>query len=142
MLFHSLVRALAIAIWNSSLRSFAPYDGRRDKRYADRYDERYDRRDDRRDDGQWATTLTRPGRGYRDSDRDEDPPRQPARGRTVALLGLALAALLVVAATVAIEAQLAASGRPTGRNSTGLTGNGSGAPSSGPTVSATAPTIS
>src|SRR5260221_9027041 len=86
------------------------------------------------------TAADRSSEPWRRGYRDEDPPRPPTRGRALALLGLALAALLVVAATVAIEAQLAASGRPTGRNSTGLTGNGSGAPSSGTPVSATATT--
>jgi len=143
MLSRPLARALAMAIWNTSLRSFAPYDGRRDERYAGRDDERYGGRYDRRDERRQASTLTRPGRKYRYSDQDDGPPRSPTRGRTVALVGLALAAVLVVAATLAIEAQLAGGRRPTRGTSTSLADSGTGTPGAGtPVVSATATTAS
>jgi hypothetical protein len=88
-----LFRPLGAAIWRAGFRAWAPYDERHGARYGERYDGR---------PGRYPPTLPRPSR-----DRwDDRPPRGPSRAKAPALVGLALAAVLVVGATIAVEARL------------------------------------
>lgn len=115
-----LLRSLPRLFGQTSLRSLAPYDP-------------YGGRGDGRDDGRRATTLGRAGRddgrSYRQSDRGNDPlrPRPRPGGRALALVGLGLAALLVIVGTVAAEVKLSDQSGTTGSGSTGATASGTAA---------------